>query len=247
MSKAQGPIALESFSRARKRSLPAEVLDQLLNLIAVSSGAEFALPAERELCEQLGVSRNVLREALAGLESLGVVEIRGKSRIALISRARAQLMARIPLHSSERELLDDPLEVREILEPEVAALAAARASDISLSVLDRCLRVMEAGIERGERVVEFDSAFHVAIASATENQTLIALIESLSDVVHESRERSFLSGEPAAKESLRGHRAIVAAIRAHNCDEAREAMRDHLRSVERLIRETLNDSPVAEA
>jgi GntR family transcriptional regulator, transcriptional repressor for pyruvate dehydrogenase complex len=241
MSQVQGPIALESFARTRKRSLPAEVLDQLLNLIAGGSGAEFALPNERELCEQLGVSRNVLREALAGLESHGVVEIRGKSRIAMIARARAQLVARVPRHSSERELVGDPIEVREILEPEVAALAAERASDQSLHELDRCLQLMQAGIVRGERVVEFDAAFHVAVASATENQTLIALIRSLSDVVHESRERSFLSGEPAAKESLRGHRAIVAAIRAHNRDEAREAMRDHLRSVERLIRETLDD------
>jgi len=220
---------------ARRRGLPDEVADQLMELIGDSATEEVALPAERQLCDDLAVSRNVLREALAALAQMGVVETRGKSRIGRTQRARALLLGRGATPPPERELLFDPIEVRRILEPEVAALAAERASEGALREMEHALDLMAEGIEEGHSVVEADSAFHVAIARATGNQILTELIGGLGDSLRRSREVSFLPRE-AAQAALADHREIVVAIRSGEPGAARAAMLDHLGHVEGLLR-----------
>ncbi|MEA2287673.1 MAG: Bacterial regulatory protein gntR family, partial [Solirubrobacteraceae bacterium] len=84
------------------------------------------LPSERELCEQLRVGRNVVREALSALDEAGVIRTHGRRRVADRARATAQLVARTMAVTPERRLLLDPLEVRRMLETESAALAAER-------------------------------------------------------------------------------------------------------------------------
>ena len=76
-----------SIRPARRRGLAHEVAEQLVGIIAAGPSAEIALPPERQLCEQLEVSRNVLREALAALDQMGLIETRGKTRVGLTARA----------------------------------------------------------------------------------------------------------------------------------------------------------------
>jgi GntR family transcriptional repressor for pyruvate dehydrogenase complex len=225
----------------RRRSLPEEIVDQLLELITSGSLPEQRLPPERELCKQLEVSRASLREALSALNHLGVVETRGKAKYGRIARARAELVARLGSGGAEQELVTDPLEVRRMLEPEVAAGAAQRGTEQALDEIEHWLHLMEEAAERGERVVEYDSAFHVSIARATGNHTLVQLIGALTEALRESRELSF---EPydAVQTALAGHRAIVEALRAHDPNKARRAMRRHLDEVERLIRASLTQA-----
>lgn len=225
---------------ARRKGLPHEVADQLLDLIATSSSSEVALPPERQLCEELAVSRNVLREALAALDHMGVIETRGKNRVGLTPRARALALARASTLAPVRELLLDPIEVRRILEPESAALAAKRATEQSIREIEQTIELMDAGIRRDESVVEYDSAFHVAIARATTNQILIELVGALSESLRPSRELSFRPTE-ASGEALEDHRAILGAIRAGDARGARRAMRSHLDHVEQLIRSTVSE------
>jgi GntR family transcriptional repressor for pyruvate dehydrogenase complex len=225
----------------RRRSLPGEIVDQLLDLIASSEQAvDPRLPPERALSEQLGVSRASLREALSALGELGVVETRGKAKFGRPSRARAALSWRAAGERPERELLSDPLEVRRMLEPEVAARAAERVTEQALEELESWLRLMEEGAVAGDLALEYDSAFHVAIARTTGNQTLVQLITSLTDVLRDSRQRSFQPSE-AIDTALADHREIVAAIRTGSASAARDAMRRHLDHVESLIRSTLRD------
>jgi GntR family transcriptional repressor for pyruvate dehydrogenase complex len=222
-----------------RRKLPHDVADQLLDLIAAGQGSEIALPAERSLCEQLAVSRNVLREALAALGQAGIIETRGKLRIAHVGRARAARVARLPTdpgHDVDPVL--DPMEVRRILEPQVASLAAQRASDESIREMERYVTLMEEGAERGDSLVDYDSAFHVAIAQATRNQTLVALVRALNDTLRESRSLSFRP-EAAPSHAISDHVAILTAIRAKDPAAATEAMRHHLDRVESLIRDSL--------
>ena len=237
---------LPSVRPARRRSLPVETADQLTQLIADGTTAELTLPPERSLCEQLQVSRNVLREALASLEGLGVVELHGKTRTGIVARARAQMVARAPIVDLEREMVLDPMEVRLIVEPESAALAAARASDQAIAEIDRWVTLMAEGVARAERVVDYDAAFHVAVAGASGNHTLGQLVAALNDVVRHSREQSFRPAD-AATNALHDHRAVLDAIRARDPAGARDAMREHLERVEVLIRETLPVEPAAGA
>jgi GntR family transcriptional repressor for pyruvate dehydrogenase complex len=218
------------------------VADQLLDLIASSTGSEITLPAERALCEQLAVSRNVLREALAALHQAGVIETRGKLRIAHIGQARARRVARLPRHPGDPDdVILDPMEVRRILEPEVASLAAKRASGTSIREMERYVTLMEEATMRGDAVVDYDSAFHVAIAHATGNGTLVELVRALNHTLRETRELSFgPDGAPA--QAISDHVAILTAIRERNPVAATAAMRHHLDRVEVLIRESLSGS-----
>ena len=224
----------------RRRSLPIDVSDQLLELIAAAGAPELQLPAERVLSEQLQVSRNVLREALAALEGIGAVEVRGRSRVGIVPRARTQLVARVPNRGPESELLVDPIEARDIFEPEVAALAAMRATPSAISEIERWLTLMEEGVARGERVVEYDAAFHVAVARATGNHTLVEVIGALNDAVGHSREHSF-KPEGGAEGAIAHHHMILTAIRERDADGARLAMREHLEHVGRRVREALRE------
>ena len=232
---------LTDIRRPQRRSLPRQVADELLARIAGAPSSELALPPERQLCEQLGVSRNVVREALSALDHLGVIETRGKLRIGLAARSRAQLLARAPVDGAERELLSDPIEARRVLEPEIAAIAAERASEETLQEAERWLTLMEQAGSRDERAADYDSAFHVSIARATGNRTLIELIATLTDTLHDSRELSFRPAG-ATNAAIEDHRLILEAVRAGDGEAARRAMGRHLGRVESLIRRSLSTS-----
>jgi GntR family transcriptional regulator, transcriptional repressor for pyruvate dehydrogenase complex len=234
------PSELAGARPLQRRSLPQEVSEQMLELIASADAAEVALPSERRLCEQFGVGRNVLREALSALEGRGVTRVQGKVRIGNSARARAQLLARAPA-TAERALALDPIEARRIMEPEIAALAAERAGKDEIEEITGWLMQMEQAHARGERVVEFDSAFHVAIARASENHTLVQVVAALTEALRDSRELSF-QPEPAGRAAIEGHRAILDALRAKDPRAARRAMRKHLDRVEQLIRASLANS-----
>jgi GntR family transcriptional repressor for pyruvate dehydrogenase complex len=237
------PESLGVLRPARRKGLAEEVADQLIDLIASSSAAEVRLPPERKLCEQFGVSRNPLREALAALDQMGILETRGKARIGLSPRARARQMAKLstPAGVSPRDLLLDPMETRRILEPETAALAASRATEASVQDMERWLDLMEAAIREGRPVAEYDSGFHVAVAQATVNAILIQLVGALTEALQPSRARSFRPQEAAAR-ALEDHREILAAIRAGDSRAARRTMRAHLDHVEELLRSTITES-----
>ena len=234
---------LRALRPMERRKLPHDVADQLLDLIASSTGSEITLPAERALSEQLSVSRNVLREALAALHQAGVIETRGKLRIAHVGQARARRVARLPRPSDP---VLDPMEVRRILEPEVASLAAKRASAEAIREMERYITLMEEAAARGDSLVDYDSAFHVAIAGATGNETLVALVRALNDALRESRELSF-GPESAPRQAIADHVAILSAIREKDPMGATAAMRHHLDRVEVLIRDALKAAATGDA
>src|SRR5262249_20997990 len=214
----------------RQRSLSEEIVNELLELIAASDTPGHLLPPERLLCERLEVSRASLREALSALNHLGVLEVRGKRKYGNPVRARAHLVARSTAGGAEQELVTDPIQVRRMLEPEIAAMAAEHATEQALDEIEQWLRLMREGVRRGERIVEYDSSFHVAIARATSNRMLVQLIGALTDALIESRELSFGPRE-AAETALSGHTAILDALRTRDRERAREAMRKHLNDV----------------
>lgn len=239
------PRAAASLGGVRpmeRRRLPDDVADQLLDLVAASSGSEITLPAERTLCEQLAVSRNVLREALAALTQAGVIETRGRLRVAHVGRARASRVARLPTHPGhDADPVFDPMEVRRILEPAVASLAAQRASPEALQEMERYGTLMAEAAARSNPVVDYDSAFHVAIARATGNHTLVALVQALNDTLRETRALSFRP-DAAPGQAMSDHTAILDAIRAQDPAAAATAMSHHLDRVESLIRDSLRSA-----
>jgi GntR family transcriptional repressor for pyruvate dehydrogenase complex len=195
------------------------------------------LPPERALVERFEVSRLTVREAMIGMEILGLVEARRGSGVYVTERPGGGLAAS-ELDVGAFELI----EARRLVEGESAALAAVTADEAALA---RLRGTLDAMIEQNKHDFQdetADRAFHLEIARATNNAAMVLVIETLWDVRHRSPlcERMLARSRAAGvKPMIDDHRAILDAIAAHDGPRARQAMRDHLgRVVENLLKAT---------
>ena len=207
------------------------------------------LPPEMELARQLGVSRGVIRELLRSLEDRGVISIR-HGRGAWVSPASewnvldADVLAAVMPTPASVSILAHYLECRRMLETEAAALAAQRASGKDLSDMADALASMSAlaldsqtDAEANQRFHEADIAFHGALFRASGNQVLPRVVEPIQRAMATLRPQLALHPEHRLRKTLPEHKAILAAIADHDPERAREAMREHLATVEGYLRE----------
>jgi DNA-binding FadR family transcriptional regulator len=218
----------------RHRTLADEVLDRLVEFIASGDAPSQQLLPEHALCERLGVSRGALREALAGLGHLGIVQTRGKARIASTVAARAHLLRRAVSIDSPREVVGHAMEARGLLEPPMARLAAERATPEALATIQQFLELMERAPDGPELIVDYDSGFHISIARSTGNPTLVHMVSAIADALAATRRLS-LHAPGGTETSVAGHRVIVRALVERDPMAAERAMREHLHDVARLI------------
>ncbi|MBS1154392.1 MAG: GntR family transcriptional regulator [Proteobacteria bacterium] len=184
------------------------------------------LPSERDLAQQMGVSRPSVREALIALEVMGLVEVRVGDGVLVCDR-RASIAEGTDTENSPLE----QLQARMLLEGEVAGLAAENVTPEQLAVLDASLLAMEGMINDRTRFLEEDQRFHMAVVVASGSQTLIDLVEFLWQQrtlpVYRAFEKHF-TGAAEQTAVLEEHRAIVEAIRQGDSRKARSAMRRHI-------------------
>jgi GntR family transcriptional repressor for pyruvate dehydrogenase complex len=190
------------------------------------------LPAERDLAKQFGVSRTAVREAIKALQEKGLVDAfpgRGTFVTNGTSNSMRRSLDRI-IKSGEPDGLAYLVEVREILEPEIAALAAVRATDQDLAAMQESLDVMESGRQDSDAFIEADLDFHLALAEAAANPIVLSLIDSIVGLLREQRLRIFrIPGGPECGQHH--HKRILEAIQRHDPQEARAAMQAHLAQV----------------
>jgi len=189
-------------------------------------------PAERELAEQFGVSRTAVREAIKALSEKGLVESysgRGTFITNGTSHAMRQsldLIMRIGQAEGSAQLA----EVRDILEPEIAALAALRAEDQHLESLREAVNVMDASKHEADAFIEADLDFHLALAEAAANPLILSLIDSIVGLLREQRMRIFQT-EGGPERGQYHHRRILKAVENRDPEKARQCMRAHLKQV----------------
>jgi GntR family transcriptional repressor for pyruvate dehydrogenase complex len=218
--------------------------DRVAGLLAsqIRSGtypAQARLPTESGLMSQHGVSRTVVREALARLKSEGLVETRQGSGTVVLELSASDAFR---LGSSEDPALGvlRILELRRGIEGEMAALAAERRSAVDMKAIERALAAIDAAVMAGGDGVAQDLAFHMAISQAAHNphypELLGLLGRALHDAIALSRRNEARRPELAAQ-VLEEHRALSAAIRARDPQAARDAAIGHMRrTAERLQR-----------
>ncbi len=187
------------------------------------------LPPERVLAEQFQVSRASVREALRSLELLGVTESRPGGG-TFIRQASPDALLRPLATLARAHDLRDVLEVRELLEPALAALAAERAMDEDIRALHDVLRQQEEKVRRGESIVEEDTRFHYLVAQGAKNELVLRMLHVIMDVLRASRDE-WLRAPKRAKASLEGHRELLASIERHDPDAARAASAHHVHHV----------------
>ncbi len=229
----QTPIGA-GLAPLQHRTLAEEVLDRLVEFIAAGDAPSHQLLPELALCERLGVSRGALREALAGLGHLGIIQTHGKARIASTVAARAHLMRRAVSAHARREGVGHAMEARGLLEPPMARLAAERATPESLDTIRHFLELMERAPDGPALIVDYDAGFHVSIARSTGNPTLVHMVSAIADALASTRRLS-LHAPHGTERSIAGHHAIVDALLARDPPRAENAMRAHLSDVASLI------------
>src|ERR1700722_5635915 len=190
------------------------------------------LPAERELAIRFGVSRTAVREAVKALREKGLVEAysgRGTFITDGTSQAVRQsfdLMVKI----GQPEGSTDLAEVRSILEPEIAALAAERASEADRATLREAVDVMDRALQDADAYIEVDLDFHLALAEAAANPLILSLIDSIVGLLREQRLRIFrVEGGPERGQVH--HKRILRAMEKRDANMARAAMKAHLEQV----------------
>ncbi|HTC49785.1 MAG TPA: FadR/GntR family transcriptional regulator [Candidatus Aquilonibacter sp.] len=190
------------------------------------------LPAERDLAQRFGVSRTAVREAVKTLREKGLVEAysgRGTFVTNGTSNAIRQsldLMIRINQQEGSANLA----ELRMVLEPEIAGLAASRIEDQLLSTMREAVALMDRNLHDPDAYVEADLDFHLALAEAVGNPLILSLLDSIVILLREQRSRIFnVDGGPERGQFH--HKRILAAVEKRNPESAREAMRAHLQQV----------------
>lgn len=220
------------YEQIRPERLYEQIVEQIEASILtgdLSAGDRF--PSERELAEQFGVSRTAVREAMKVLRQKGLAESQpGRGTFVTAQTATAfrhslDLMFKI----EKGDGIENLVEVREILEPEIAARAALRCDDKALKALRKALQAAEAMTE-ADTFIAKDLDFHLKLAAATKNTLLIALMEALMDLLHEQRQQTFLASGGARRGTFH-HRHILDAVVRQDAEAAREAMRAHLKQV----------------
>jgi DNA-binding FadR family transcriptional regulator len=206
------------------------------------------LPRELELAESFGVSRGVARECLRSLEERGLVKVKHGSGATVRPASEWDMLnpdviAAVLQGERSARLLADYLECRRLLEIEAAGLAAQRATQTDLVALAETLERMTAaavqtagGPSAEDRFHDADVAFHRAVIHATGNHALGRMTEPVHRALAAAR-RPLARPEHRLERSLPEHRRILAAIADRDPDAARQAMRDHLLTVERYLSE----------
>jgi GntR family transcriptional regulator, transcriptional repressor for pyruvate dehydrogenase complex len=190
------------------------------------------LPPERELAQQFGVSRTAVREAVKALREKGMVEAypgRGTFITDGTSYTIKQSLDRM-MKTGQAEGSLYLAEVREILEPEIAALAATRADEEDISAMREAVAIMDSAKKDPDEFIEADLDFHLALAEAATNPFILSLIDSIVGVLREQRLRIFhVDGGP--ERGQYHHKRILDAVEHRDALGAREAMKAHLRQV----------------
>lgn len=199
------------------------------------------LPAEREMAQRFGVSRTAVREAVKVLREKGLVEAlsgRGTFITDGTSQAIRQSLGLI-MKIGQPDGSTHLAEVREILEPEIAALAATRIEEQHLATMREAFAVMDRSMNDPDAYIEADLDFHLSLAEAAANPLILSLLDSIVGLLREQRMRIFkVDGGPARGQFH--HKRILEAIESRDPKKAHEVMRAHLRQV----REDSQASPV---
>lgn len=226
-------LELETVSAGSPASEVARQLVQLLTAGDLAPGSR--LPPERVLAERLGVGRSAVREALAALEILGIVQIRPGSGTYLQGGTSELLPATLGwglmlAADRTRELL----EIRSVLERAAVGFAMARATSGDLEALERYLDRQQASLHDPKKFIDADVRFHVKIAEMAGNEVLADLLQSIRSMLRVWVDRGVRTHE-AIETAYSEHRNVLDAMKRGDPAEAEQAMAAHMETASARI------------
>jgi GntR family transcriptional regulator, transcriptional repressor for pyruvate dehydrogenase complex len=189
------------------------------------------LPSERELCEQLGVSRTIVREAIRVLTSQGILTVsQGRRAVVTADLSTVQLLPmRQLIEDTARETFGDVLDARLILEVAGAERAAQKATTEDIAALETALLALRTAPARSAAAKQAHGAFHRAVARASHNPLLVHMVDLLLEVhVGHAQEGEQEPDMPLLPLGYEAHARIFRPIREGRAAAARRAMHEHL-------------------
>jgi len=223
----------------RKTRLADDIADRIRILIVDGTFPPGRpLPGERVLAEQFGVSRSSIRDAFRMLEMIGLLEMRhGQGTFPRELTVDRLVTPLVSMLTNRRDLEGELMDVRRMFEPAVARVAATRITDEDLDGLRRILDAQRRKVRAGQSALVEDTAFHAALARATRNTVVVRIMETLNDLLTESRKLA-LRQRSRPERSLKGHEAVVTALARHDPDGAARAMHAHIDEIAELLQRT---------
>ena len=208
------------------------------------------LPPERDMAEQFATSRVALREALRSLEQEGMIEIRrgfgGGAFVADFDNALRALIDSLNTVVKLGQAKSGHLtEVRSMLEPVMARMAAARATGEDIQAMQEIVEAQERELSSGVLSRKFDMEFHRVVANACHNPVLSIVVTAINDAIRDAIYRSKLTTE-MRRQVVRYHREVFEAISRRDEDLAGTLMEEHVVAVERHVSANVTATPGAE-
>ncbi len=224
-----------------RRGVAEQVEQCLMELVNTGRlGPGDRLPSERRLADMLGVSRGTVRHALKQLETTGVLSIRpGSGAFVANSDDEAKVDALVASVARGRSTLREIFEVRSMLEPQIAALAASKAGPDDVAGLERILLLQRKALDNGRTGRQEDAMFHAALVRLADNSVLTELVEGITHILKESRSPHLQTALRKAA-SVKDHQEIVEAISHGHPEAAQKAMAAHMAHLMALLFPTTN-------
>jgi len=190
------------------------------------------LPAERKLCEQFGVSRAPIRQALSALELNGIIYSRQGEGVYVKNN-------QVALDDSQSAILfksispEDIIEARMNIEPQIVKFAAQRATEEDIEDLRSTIKRMEEETKKGIYVPETDEKLHYGIAKASHNDLFINIIRAIDDAMKQQKMWKFIRDRTVTRPdyrevNFREHQLLIKAIEDRNEEEAVDIMTQHM-------------------
>lgn len=228
---------LFDFSLQRDK-LYKQVADRIQQLIVEDSlRPGDKLPSERELADRIGVSRTVVREAIRALSVRGLIRVKPGCGTFIQEPSPRDAAANIGLFLKLRQIprpFESIYEIRRMIEVEAAGLAAQRAAEPDYQAMEAAIKGMEAHQDDLAQYMEYDLAFHAALAAATHNELFNVLLSPISDLLREVILVS-VHAPGSVEGGLAHHRRILRQVKGGDPEQARQAMREHLDHAQKLV------------
>lgn len=224
------------FSNIRRASTVERIVENLINLIkqhSLKMGDK--LPSERQLCEVIGVSRPILREALKALQVMNIIDIR-QGAGAYVKRLEPEDVVEhldIVFHLDE-SLYRDLYEARRVLEAALAGMAAQHITGDEIEAISESIKGAAAHIDDADIFLERDLELHDMIMKASRNRVIPVFMQSINKLSMILRKQSN-SQSPIRQNTIRDHEQIFAAIKNRDPAEASRAMEQHIANVEKAF------------
>ncbi len=232
------PLDQYAFKNIKRSSTVERIVENLITLIKNQSlGPGDKLPSERQLCETIGVSRPILREALKALQVMNIIDIRQGAGAYVKGLDPEDVVEHLDIvFHLDSSLYRDLYDARRVLEADLARMAAARISDEELAAMEENIRQAEIEMDNEEQFFAKDLELHEMIMKASGNRIIPVFMQSINKLALMLREKTNALPN-VRRNTIRDHELILNAFKARDPEMVAQAMGEHISNVEKAFLE----------